>query len=309
MLKNRYLNTIALSAAFAISCDAEGPSGDASALEATYDQIQAIEDLAGLEGEAIDELRKTLPVAKVEHDIEDIEFVSKTEGFAPPEFRRVFGTDDRTMITNMSSYPLSTIGRTHTDRGFCTATLVGPRHILTASHCIDWRSDGSIGWLEFELGRIGSSVRERAWATSVHWYKKITGSIIWDTDALYDFAVVVLDRPIGMTSGWMGTITYSQSWDDQPMFQHVGYPTEQPLFQGQCAIDNSATLNNNVNQLLRTNCDTRPGHSGGPMYAQVESGLIDIVGVCSNDSPFDLNKFAGGQSVTSLVDGARAFAP
>ena len=39
-----------------------------------------------------------------------------------------------------------------------------------------------------------------------------------------DYVVLVLDRRMGDTCGWMGSRTYSDSWDGGSYWRHIGYP-------------------------------------------------------------------------------------
>lgn len=52
------------------------------------------------------------------------------------EKRGIVGsTDDRVLWTDRN-FPYSAIGRLLTGGGLCSGTLVGPRHVATAAHCI-----------------------------------------------------------------------------------------------------------------------------------------------------------------------------
>jgi V8-like Glu-specific endopeptidase len=60
----------------------------------------------------------------------------------------VFSPDDRYTFAD-TAFPWSTCGRVDTAAGFGSGVMIGPRHLLTASHVVNWGPNNTAGWLKF----------------------------------------------------------------------------------------------------------------------------------------------------------------
>jgi len=86
----------------------------------------------------------------------------------------VFGPDDR-RIYHDTSYPWGTICKVVTSAGTGSGVIVGPRHVLTASHVVDWNSNGA-GTVE--VHRSAGSLRASTAITKVWSYTRVTGDFV-----------------------------------------------------------------------------------------------------------------------------------
>jgi V8-like Glu-specific endopeptidase len=134
----------------------------------------------------------------------------------PPDQRRVFSD---------TSFPWCTVGRVDLGGGFGSGTLVGPRHLLCASHMMTWNPDNTVNQVTFTPsyfdgnGPFGNS-------GIIHWYayQKVVGPNISGSQIAQDYVLLVLSNRLGDICGWMGTRGYSDSWNGLAVWSHIGYP-------------------------------------------------------------------------------------
>ncbi len=193
---------------------------------------------------------------------------------APMARRRVattvFGTDNRRAFQD-TSYPWSTAGLVQTNRGSGSGVMIGPRHLLTVSHVIDWTAPAGFAadWVRFTPSFFdGNAPFGESYGVHIYWYVQEDGDgFITGNEGNFDYVVVVLDRRLGETTGWMGARGYDDDWDTLAAWSHMGYPSDlnsgqRPTWQGGFRIDGTDA----AAQSILHQADVFPGQSGGPMF-------------------------------------------
>jgi V8-like Glu-specific endopeptidase len=185
----------------------------------------------------------------------------------------IFAPDDRRVFQD-TSYPWSAFGRCETNLGPFSGVMIGPRHLLTCNHGIDWTPPPGFAadWLTFTPAYFdGNAPFGSTYATHVYWMKKDNNNGVSDGDeGQYDYVVLVLNDRIGDSTGWLGTRRYTDAWDPLAAWWHIGYPSDltsmqRPVFQSWFTL-NGDDRQDDAHQIIRHQADVFPGQSGGPMF-------------------------------------------
>lgn len=225
------------------------------------------------------------------------------------EATTVFPPDQRYLFQD-TAYPWCTVGLVQSPLGSGSGAMVGPRHLLTCNHIIQWNSDNTAGWVKFTPAYFdGSAPFGAAWGTRVYWEgQKVFGPTLDRSEMQHDYVCVVLDRRIGDLTGWMGTRSWSDDWDDEPYWRHIGYPGDlggqRPSYQRDIALDGSF-WDREVHSRIFHQGDVWPGQSGGPFFAWwAGENFPRAVAVQSAQNP-DENTASGGAHMVDCVIRAR----
>lgn len=274
------------------------------------------------------DLDKVLTTDVFRPESADVDYVPKTElrSFLKPKFierekltissmekgaKTIFGADNRTVFYS-TAYPWRCVGRVETPLGFGSGVMIGPRHLLTCSHVIDWQPNNTTGWLKFTpMYYNGSAPFGTAWGVKTYYKMKVAGPTIDGTEIQFDYVVVVLDRTIGSSTGWLGSKSYSDSWDGGAYWTHAGYPadltgTQRPTYQTGIALDGDFWSADD-NESMSHKGDVWPGQSGGAFWGYWD-GQPYAVAVQSAHNPSD-NFASGGSDLVGLVSRARSENP
>jgi len=186
----------------------------------------------------------------------------------------VFLPDDRSVIYD-TSFPWRTCGRVATPGGWGSGVMIGPRHMMTASHVVPWLADGGSDWITFTPMQYDTSTPfSSAYAIRVYQWQRVNGADgIQSNEAAFDYVVVVLSSNLGDSTGWMGSRGYSSDWNGMVRWAHIGYPQDigagvRPVYTTNGVMDSTVSESSGGRDSFRImhRNDLVPGQSGGPYF-------------------------------------------
>jgi V8-like Glu-specific endopeptidase len=240
----------------------------------------------------------------------------------------IFGADNRYLFDDVS-FPWRTTGKVRTVGQWGSGTTIGPRHVLTASHVVNWTggSGGGVAWLTFTPGYFdGSGPWGEIAATNVIYWLQAPGSLT-DQQTAFDYVVLVMEDRIGDIVGYPGYRTYDDDWNGGSYWQIIGYPGElssgeRPAFQGGGVVSTvqSQSLSGQTGHVMGHFNDFTPGQSGGAIWGWWDGepwprvvGVGSTIGSTAVQTPTGSttgdNEYGGGPALSALISWARSNFP
>jgi V8-like Glu-specific endopeptidase len=214
------------------------------------------------------------------------------------------GFDDRVLWPD-TSYPYSAMGKLQWSNGvWCSASLIGPRHVAAAKHCAPLKDPGVS--VRFSPGFYDGERFGGAWVTTV---VHLAGFDVNDNpdacDWKEDWAIFIIDSRLGESQGYLGATTISDSQTNQPIFWNYGFPGDkggnEPYVMDASKIYSGPYGCDAYGPYL-TDTDVVGGQSGGPFWIP-DNGWYQYAVTSGASSASSI--FAGGNNWVGAVISTR----
>lgn len=202
--------------------------------------------------------------------------IAEADPSKKPAVPGIIGTDDR-IIRDSWDYPWSAIGRLNmTTGGFCTATVIAPRRIITAAHCLWNRRTGR--WyppcaLHFLAGYRRSSFKVHALISDIQIAPGYRGD---SPRAGLDWAILTLDQDVSTSTGTIPLAERKPAKGTRLL--QAGYSRDRKHL---LTIDPSCRVTSikSSSLLLTHDCDATFGDSGSPLLVRDRTGGFRVTAI------------------------------
>jgi len=200
--------------------------------------------------------------------------------------RTVVSKDERTQVTDTSTYPQITVGWLWTQDQkdnwtTCTATLIGPKTVITAAHCVYDHDTG--GWVKAMTFFPGMVDAQTAPYGQVDWANvNILKGFIDNYDGknygsvmAWDLAEIELADETGNQVGWMGFRVDDATDFKATMDEYPGDKPDGTMWETHCTIPKKDF----GDQVFAHSCDATTGSSGSSLWETDAKGDTYIRGI------------------------------
>lgn len=300
-----------------VTSSAQSKRGAAAAEAAEEETDNVVNGILQQRGALVTEIEgfSVVPTEDDQEEQKELLFDTTTTSHHQHQTRGVLNSHDDRHLHLSTSYPFSATGKLVWSNGvFCSAALVGPRHIATVRHCAPSGADSKSISVRFlpafdNTARLGGSSVTHVITPNFPLSGNGNNACEWR----FDWAVMVLDAPLGNSRGWFGVrAPIPQTSLDNPRLTTQGWPGDltdgqRPFWQTSRTVSGKDSSWCDGYGPLITDCDAAGGQSGSAVWERDGEGRRWIYGMLSVTSSRWTAAASGLDWVNAVRQARRAY--